>query len=92
MSQGFVGHNLIGVTKAKPGCGHTLGSIDVGEVFTLANVDGDLTSLSAMLHVLMTPILRMILNSEFLQGDIQNFGETLNIQAVAANPDSCHPR
>jgi hypothetical protein len=92
MSQGFVGHNLIGVTKAKPGCGHTPGSIDVGEVLTLANVDGDLTSLSAMLHVLMTPILRMILNSEFLQGDIQNFGETLNIQAVAANPDSCHPR
>jgi hypothetical protein len=34
----------------------------------------------------------MILDSELLQGGIQDFGETLDVQAVAANPDSCHPR
>jgi hypothetical protein len=37
---------------------------------TLANVDGDLTSLSAMLHVLAALILGTILNFELLQGDI----------------------
>jgi hypothetical protein len=26
-----------------------------------------------------------------LQGGIQDFGKTLGVQAVAANPDSCHP-
>jgi hypothetical protein len=64
--QGFVGHNLVGVTEAKPGCGHILGFSDVRELLTLANVDGDLTSLSAMLHVLTTLILRMLLNSKLL--------------------------
>jgi hypothetical protein len=45
-----------------------------------------------MLHVLMALILRMILDSKLLQGGIQDSGETLNVQAVAANPTSCHPR
>jgi hypothetical protein len=68
MSQGFAGHNLVGVAKAKPDCSHIPGFSDLGELLTLANVDGDLTSLSAMLHVLAALILRMILNSELLQG------------------------
>ena len=29
--QGFVGHNLVGVDEAKPGCGHTPGFSEVGE-------------------------------------------------------------
>jgi hypothetical protein len=44
-----------------------------------------------MLHVLTTLILGMLLNAELLQGDIQDFGKTLDVQAIAANPDSCHP-
>jgi hypothetical protein len=51
MPQGFVGHNLVGVAEAKPGCGHILGFSDVGKLLTLANVDGDLALLSAMLHI-----------------------------------------
>jgi hypothetical protein len=66
MSQGFAGHNLVGVAKAKPGCGHILGFSDVRELLTLANVDGDLTSLSAMLHVLTALVLGTILDSELL--------------------------
>jgi hypothetical protein len=45
-----------------------------------------------MLHVLAALILGMILNSELLQGGIQNFGETLGVQTIAANLGSCHPR
>jgi hypothetical protein len=45
-----------------------------------------------MLHVLTALILGTILDSELLQGGIQDFGETLGVQAVAANPDSCHLR
>jgi hypothetical protein len=44
-----------------------------------------------MLHVLMALILRTLSNTEFLQGGKQYFGKTLGVQAVAANPDSCHP-
>jgi hypothetical protein len=91
MPQGFAGRNLVGVTEVKPGCGHILGFNDVMKLLTLANVDGDLASLSAILHVLMVLILRTLLNAEFLQGGIQDFGRTLSIQAVAANPNSCHP-
>jgi hypothetical protein len=86
-----VSHNLVGITEAKPGCGRILGFSDVGKLLTLANVDGDLTFLSAMLHVLSTLILRMIINAEFLQGGTQDFGKTLDVQAVAANSGSCHP-
>jgi hypothetical protein len=82
---------LVGVTEAKPGCGHIPGFSDVGKLLTLANVDGDLASLGAMLHILMVLILGMLLSAEFLQGGIQDFGKTLSIQAVAANPNSYHP-
>jgi hypothetical protein len=44
-----------------------------------------------MLHVLTTLILRTLPNTEFLQGGIQDFGKTLGVQAVAANPNSYHP-
>jgi hypothetical protein len=91
MSQGFAGHNLVGVAKAKPSCGHIPGFSDVRKLLTLANVDGDLASLRAMLHVLTTLILRTLPNAESLQGGIQDFGKTLGVQAVAANLDSCHP-
>ena len=58
--------NLVGVGEAKPGCGHTPGFGDVGELFTLPNVDGNLTPLSAMLFILTALILGMIFDSEFL--------------------------
>jgi hypothetical protein len=66
MPQGFAGCNLVGVTEAKPGCGHILGFNDVGKLLALANVDGDLASLSAMLHVLTAFILGTLPNAEFL--------------------------
>jgi hypothetical protein len=91
MPQGFAGRNLVGVAKAKPGCGHILGFSDVGKLLTLVNVDGDFASFSATLHVLMALILGTLLNTESLQGGIQDFGKTLGVKAVAANPDSCHP-
>ena len=64
--QGFMGHNLVGVDKAKPNCGHILGFSEVGELFTLPNIDGNLTPLSAMLFILMALILGTILDSELL--------------------------
>ena len=64
--QGFAGHNLVGVDEAKPGCGHIPGFSDVGELFTLPNVDDNFTPLSAMLLILTALILEMILDSEFL--------------------------
>jgi hypothetical protein len=91
MPQGFAGHNLVGVTEAKPGCGHIPGFSDVGKLLTLANVDGDLASLRAMLQVLTALILRTLSNTKFLQGGKQDFRKTLSIQTVAANPDPCHP-
>ena len=70
--QGFVGHNLVGVGEAKPGCGHTPGFSEVGELFTLPNVDGNLTPLGAMLLILMALILGTIFDSELLQGGMQD--------------------
>ena len=64
--QGFVGHNLVGVDEAKPSCGHILGFSDVGELFTLPNVDGNFTPLSAMLFILTALILGTIFDSELL--------------------------
>ena len=89
--QGFAGHNLVGVDEAKPGCGHILGFGDIGELFNLPNIDGDLTLLSAMLLILTTLILGTIFDSELLQGGIQDFGKAFSVQAVTANPGSCHP-
>ena len=68
--QGFAGHNLVGVDEAKPGCGHIPGFSNVGELFTLPNVDGNLTLLGAMLLELMALILGTIFDSEFLWGGI----------------------
>ena len=64
--QGFVGHNLVGVGEAKPSGGHTLGFSEVGELFTLPDVDGNLTSLDAMFLILLALILRMTFDSELL--------------------------
>ena len=88
--QGFVGHNLIGVDEATPSCGHTLGFSDVGELFTLPNVDGNLTPIGAMLLILTALILGTIFDSELLQGGMQDSRKTLNVQAVSANAGSCH--
>ena len=77
--QGFAGHNLVGVDEAKPSCGHTPGFSEVGELFTLLDVDGNLTSLGAMLLILTALILGAIIDSELLQGGMQDSRETLNI-------------
>ena len=87
---GFAGHNLVGVDEVKPSCGHILGFSEVRELFTLPNVDGNLTPLGAMLLILTALILGAIIDSELLQGGMQDFGKPLNIQAVGANPGSCH--
>jgi hypothetical protein len=76
--QGFAGHNLVGDAEVKPSCGHILGFSDVRKLLTFANVDCDLASLSIMFHVLTALILETILNSELLQGGIQDFGKTLH--------------
>ena len=88
--QGFAGHNLVGVDEAKPGCGHTPGFSEVGELLTLPNVDGNLTPLGAMLLILTALILRTIFDFELLQGGMQDLGKTLNIQAITTNLGSCH--
>ena len=68
--QGFVGHNLVGVDEAKPGCGHILGFSEVRELFTLPDVYSNLTPLGAMLLILMALILGMIFDSKLLHGGI----------------------
>ena len=83
--QGFMGHNLVGVDEAKPSCSHIPGFSEVGELFTLPDVDGNLTLLGAMLL-----ILRTISNSELLHSGMQDSGKTLNIQAVTTNLGSYH--
>jgi len=74
-----VGHNLVGVDEAKPGYGHIPSFNDVGELFTLPNVDSNFTPLSAMLFIIMALILYTIFDSELLQGGIQDFGKTLSV-------------
>ena len=64
--QGFVGHNLVCVDDAKPGCGHIPDFSEVRKLLTLPNVDGNLTLLSAMLLILIALILGMIFDSELL--------------------------
>ena len=66
VSQGFAGHNLVGVGEAKPGGGHTPGFSEVRELFTLPDVNGNLTPLGAMLLILTALILRMSFDSELL--------------------------
>jgi hypothetical protein len=79
MPQGFSGRNLVGVAETKPDCGHIPDFSDIEELLTLANVDGDLTSLSATLRVLTALILGTLPNTESLQGGIQDFGKTLGV-------------
>ena len=74
-----MGHNLVGVNEAKPGCGHIPGFSEVRELFTLPNVDGNLTLLGATLLILMALILGTIFDSELLQGGMQDSRKTLNI-------------
>jgi len=64
--QGFAGHNLVGVDEAKPSCGHTLGFSEVGELFSLPDVDCNLTPVGAMLLILTGHILGTIFNFELL--------------------------
>ena len=66
--QGFAGHNLVDVDEAKLGCGHMLGFNEVRELFTLPNVDGNLTPLGAMLLIRTALILGTIFDSKLLQG------------------------
>ena len=66
VTQGFAGHNLVGVEEAKPGCGHTPGFSEVRELFTLPDVDSNLTPLGAILLILTDLILGMIFDSELL--------------------------
>ena len=64
--QGFAGHNLVGVDEVKPDCGHIPGFDDVRELFTLPNIDGNLTLIGAMHLILMALILGTIFDSELL--------------------------
>ena len=64
--QGFAGHNLVGADEVKPGCDHTPGISEVEELFTLLDVDGNLTPLGAMLLILTALILRTIFDFELL--------------------------
>ena len=57
---------MVGVDEAKPCCGHTLGFSEVGELFTLPDVNGNLTPIDAMLLILTALILRTIFDSELL--------------------------
>ena len=77
--QGFAGHNQVSVDEAKPDCGHIPGFSDAGELFTLSNIDGNFTPLSAMLFILTTLILGTIFDFELLQGGIQDSRKTLNV-------------
>ena len=61
-------HNLVGVGEAKPGCGYTLGFGDVRELFTLPNVDGNLTPIGVMLLILTALILGTIFDSMLFIG------------------------
>ena len=89
--QGFTGHNLVGVNEVKLICGHIPGFRDVGELFTLPNIDSNFTPLNAILLILTALIPGTIFDSEFLQGGIQDFGKTLSVQVVTANLGSYHP-
>ena len=91
VSQGFAGHNLVGVDEAKPSYSHIPGFSDAGEFLTIPNVYGNFTPLSAILFILTALILRTIFDSMLLWGGIQDFRKTLSVQAIAANSGSYHP-
>ena len=50
----------------KPGCSRILGFSEVEELFTLPDVDGNFTLLSAMVVILTTLLLGTIFDSELL--------------------------
>jgi hypothetical protein len=70
VSQGFAGNNLVGVSETKSGGGHAPSFSYVGEVFTLSHIDGDFTSLGAMLFIFIAFIHRAVLDSKSLHGGI----------------------
>jgi len=63
--QGFVGHHLVGVDEAKPGCGHIPSFNDVGKLLALSSIDGNFTPLRAMLFILTALILETIFDPSF---------------------------
>ena len=74
--EGFAGDGLVGVGEAKSGGSRTLGVGEVGEVFTLGDVDGDFTTLDAMFFIHSAFILRALLDSKSLHGGVEKLGET----------------
>jgi hypothetical protein len=76
---------LVGVGEAESDCSHAPVVGDVGEVFALGDVDGDLATLIMLLVVLSAFILRVLFDSESLHGGIKELGETLGVEAVAAS-------
>jgi hypothetical protein len=88
VSQGLAGDSLIGVGEAKSGCCHALVVGDVREVFTLGDVDSDLAALNMLLVVLSAFILGALFDSESLHGGVEELGETVGVEAVAASPDT----
>ena len=82
---------MVGVGEAKSGGSRTLGVGEVGEVFTLGDVDGDFVALDAMFFILLAFILGVLLDSKSLHGGIEKLGETFGVEAVVADPNSfCH--
>jgi hypothetical protein len=79
---------LVGVGEAKFSCGHTPSFGDVEEVFTLGDVDGDFTALSAMFFILLAFILEALLDTKSLHGGVEKLGTTFGVEAVATNPNS----
>lgn len=90
VSQGFARNILIGVGETKSSGSRAPGFSDVGEVFTLRDVDGDFTSLCAVLFILTAFILGAVLDSKSLHGGMQKLREAFSVQAIAAGPDSFH--
>ena len=79
---------MVGVGEAKSGGSRTPSVGDVGEVFTLGDVDGDFIAFGAMFFILMAFILEVHLDSKFLHGGVEKLGKTFDVEAVAANPNS----
>jgi len=86
-----VGNGLVRVGEAKFSGSHTPGVGDIGEVFTLGDVDGDFTTINAVLFILSAFILRVLLDSKSLHGGVEKLGETFGVEAVVADQNSfCH--
>jgi hypothetical protein len=79
---------LIGVGEAESGCCHAPIVGDVGEVFALGDIDGDLAVLNMLLVVLSAFILGALFDSKSLHGGVEELGETVGVEAVAASLDT----